>query len=612
MEQRKKPNFLIGFIKTIWHSLDILRRTVFNVLILFLLIGVLISLTQRESGLANNTALLLMPYGNVVEEFSADPVEVAISRMNDEQEQETRMRDMLRALKLAKKDKRISQLVIIPDMMWSIGPAKLLELKEAVEDFKTSGKPVFAYARGMDKHQLLLASLADETWLHPEGIVFLDGYSRYRSYYKEGLEKLGVDVHLFRVGTYKSAAEPFIRNDMSEAAREANMSWLGSLWQEYRQNIAELRNLDQDGLDVSLDEAISKLGENNGDFAQMALQQGLVDKLATHKEMRDYLSEKGGRDPSHHSFRQVHFTDYLAMNPEFNLPGDSIGIVVAQGTILNGEQPRGTVGGDSTSRLLRQARFDDNIKAVVLRVDSPGGSVFASEQIRQEVLALKDAGKPVVVSMSTLAASGGYWISMNADEIWAQPNTITGSIGIFGLLLNYPDTLAKIGVYTDGVGTNELSGALRPDRKFNDRVGELIQLNIEKGYRNFIQRVADARSMDYETVDSIAQGRVWSGKQAMEHGLVDKMGGLNDAISSAAEHAELDDGWKTVYIERPISGFEQFLLNLSGSAGLGDYLGKMVSRLPEPLNQAFSDLSMLSGSNRDPGHMYAHCFCELP
>lgn len=613
----KKPGFIVRAFKGLWNFLDVFRRTVVNLVFLFLLIIVLVAISQgSQTALPKEkTALVLAPKGMIVEEYSADPFERALNEVTDNQAPETRLRDLIRAVGIAKNDSKIDRLVLVPDDMWSGGPAQLKDLATAIDDFKASGKSVFTYAEGMSQGQYYFAALADEIWLNPEGFLMLEGFGRYRSYYKEGLDKLGVDVNLFKVGTYKSAAEPFIRNDMSEASREANLHWMGDLWDQYLQDTATRRGLDVEAINPDLETLNQALEVADGNFATMALNMGLVDKLGTRNEMRAYLSELGVQDEDHHSFRQVHFQDYLKQHPQLPASGDKIGVVVAQGAIMGGDQPPGTVGGDSTSRLLRKARYDDDVKVVVMRVDSPGGGVFASEQIRQEVLALKAAGKPVVVSMGTVAASGGYWISMNADEIWAQPNTITGSIGIFGLLLSYPETLKKIGIHTDGVGTTELAGALRADRPFNEKVGGLIQQNIDRGYRNFIGRVGEARNMSMEQVDSVAQGRVWSGLQAMEHGLVDKMGGLREAITSAAALAGLDDkAYQIRYIEPELDGFQQFLLDLSAKA-------LVAADLEIPLNVDFlpldrtqqmqRDLKMLMGSNKDPSGMYAHCLCTV-
>lgn len=612
-------NIIVRFFKAVWQGLDLLRRSILNLLLLLIIIVIISAVIQGgESALPReHTALVLAPQGRVVEQYSGSPADRVMAQMSDQPVEETRLRDILRAIRLAKTDDNIERIVIVPDHMTGIGPAQLNDIAQALDDFRESGKQVFAWGNAMSQGQYMLAVQADEIWLHPEGFLLLQGFARYRNYFKEGLDKLGVDVHLFKVGTFKSAAEPWIRNDMSEPARKANQYWMGDLWSQAVTTIAQRRKLDPAALNPDLDRMIAELKKADGNFATLALNLGLVDKLATREEMRQQLKTLGAPqdDDRQETFRQVFFMDYLKAHPRLPLPGDKIGIVVAQGAITGGDQPPGTVGGESTSRLLRNARYDDDIKAVVLRVDSPGGGVFASEQIREEVVRLKEAGKPVIVSMGTVAASGGYWISMNADEIWAQPNTITGSIGIFGLLMNYPETLGKLGIHTDGVATTELAGAFRPDLPFNDKFGELVQLNIERGYRNFIGKVAEARGKTPEEIDAIAQGRVWTGSQALDRGLVDKLGSLRDAVNAAVEKAGLgEDAYQITYVEPELSDFDRFIMDLTGQglALLGIQLPNPLADLPanrvEELRRA---LKLFMGPQRDPMGMYAHCLCTV-
>ncbi len=612
-------NLILRFFKAIWHGLDLLRRSIVNLVLLLIIILVISALIKGgETALTReHTALVLAPQGRIVEQYTGSPSDRLLAQLSDEPMQETRLRDILRAIRLAKEDDNIERIVIVPDHMSGIGPAQLNDIAQALDEFRESGKEIFAWGNAMTQGQYALAVQADEIWLHPEGFLLLQGFSRYRNYFSEGLDKLGVDVHLFKVGTYKSAAEPWIRNDMSEAAREANLYWMGDLWQQVVEMVAERRGLEPTALSPGLDEMIAQLKRADGNFATLALNLGLVDRLADRETMRRHLIAKGAPqdEERNETFRQVFFMDYLKRHPRLPLPGDKIGIVVAQGTIMGGDQPPGKIGGESTSRLLRQARYDDDIQAVVLRVDSPGGGVFASEQIREEVVRLKEAGKPVVVSMGTVAASGGYWISMNADRIFAQPNTITGSIGIFGLLLSYPDTLAKIGVHTDGVATTELAGAFRPDLPFNDKFGQLVQLNIERGYRNFIGKVAEARGKTPEEIDAIAQGRVWSGRQAMDRGLVDEMGSLRDAVHAAVELAGLgEESWQITYVEPELSDFDRFIMDLTGQAlaVLGVQLPNPLADLPLNRVQALRrDLQQFMGPARDPLGVYAHCLCTV-
>ncbi|MGE4359281.1 MAG: signal peptide peptidase SppA [Lysobacteraceae bacterium] len=443
---RSAPGPLLRFARAGWNAVNFTRRLVFNAIFLFIGLIVLVALFSGRPKLPERSALVIAPQGQVVEQFSADPFERALSKAINQPLPETQLRDLVRALEAAATDSRIERVVIRPDQMTGIGFAALEELARAVTEFRKSGKQLVAYADGMDQKQYYLAALADEVYLHPDGMVLLEGLSRYRAYYREALEdKLGVDVHLFRVGEYKSAAEPYILDAASPESREADLYWMNDLWRHFLADVARLRSLDADALQAGIDDFAARVESVAGDMGKLALEQKLVDGLVTQDQFRDLMVERGVEDTETHSFRQVSMDAYLGFvdreRPAFDAR-PKVAIVVAQGEIAAGDLPPGTVGGVSTSRLLRDAREDADVKAVVLRVDSPGGGVFPSEQIRREVELIRAAGKPVVVSMGNVAASGGYWISMNADAIYAQPSTITGSIGIFGLFMTIPDTLA--------------------------------------------------------------------------------------------------------------------------------------------------------------------------
>lgn len=614
MTQTPQPGAFSRLLRGLWLTVDGTRKVVLN-LIFFFLLFVVIAANMDDGAMIirSDTALILNPHGMVVEQYSTDATERAINRALDEEIPETRMRDLLQVIEKAASDDNISRLVISPDGMWGIGLSKLQELRAAIETFKASGKSVIAYSHGLGQHNYYLASLADEIWLHPEGLVFLDGYGVYRNFYKEGLDMLEVDVHLFRVGEYKSAAEPFVRNDMSEASKEANRYWLQGLWQDFLEDVSAQRDMTVDELAASVSEFSSRLDETGGDPAQVALQFGLVDKLATVDEFREHLIELGTPDDDNDSFRQISLENYLSvLNRQIaKTSTNKVAVVVAQGVITGGDQPSGTIGSESTTRLIRQARLDE-VSALVLRVDSPGGGVMPSELIRREIEVTRTAGIPVVVSMSTVAASGGYWISMSADEIWANPATITGSIGIFGMLTNIPRTLAKIGIHTDGVGTTELAGAFRPDRELSPKAGEIIQKIIDDGYQKFIHRVAESRGMTPEEIDRIARGRVWSGTQAYDRGLIDNLGGLNDAIAAAADLAGVGEDYRVTYVEPEPTAFERFLLGFSEQArGLLSPMGRdswLNTITRGPLD---TDLQLLLDQRKDRLGVYAYCFCSM-
>jgi len=618
---RSAPGPLLRFARAGWNAVNFTRRLVFNAIFLFIGLIVLVALFSGRPKLPERSALVIAPQGQVVEQFSADPFERALSKAINQPLPETQLRDLVRALEAAATDSRIERVVIRPDQMTGIGFAALEELARAVTEFRKSGKQLVAYADGMDQKQYYLAALADEVYLHPDGMVLLEGLSRYRAYYREALEdKLGVDVHLFRVGEYKSAAEPYILDAASPESREADLYWMNDLWRHFLADVARLRSLDADALQAGIDDFAARVESVAGDMGKLALEQKLVDGLVTQDQFRDLMVERGVEDTETHSFRQVSMDAYLGFvdreRPAFDAR-PKVAIVVAQGEIAAGDLPPGTVGGVSTSRLLRDAREDADVKAVVLRVDSPGGGVFPSEQIRREVELIRAAGKPVVVSMGNVAASGGYWISMNADAIYAQPTTITGSIGIFGLFMTIPDTLAKIGVHVDGVATTKIAGAFDPTRPMSVEVGKTIQAIIDQGYRQFIGKVAAARETTPEAIDQVARGRVWSGTQAEARGLVDELGGLHDAVAEAARRATLpSDGYRVQYVEKTLSPFEQALVNAGRSAtvrALMAQAGLPTLLLDAPGTRELGKTLRLLDSPPEGGRPFksvAHCFCE--
>ena len=497
----------------------------------------------KGSGVApvhERTTLVIAPEGRLVEQYTTDPLTRAVARaLGDTSAEEVQLRDLLRAIEAARDDKNIERVLLSLDNLQPAGMASTREVAQALGGLRASGKQVVAFGEGITQAQYLLAAQADEIYLDPMGGLMLEGLARYRQYFRTALQdKLGVDMHLFRVGEFKSAAEPYILDAASPEAKEADLYWMNDLWQRYLADIGAARKLDPAQLAAQIDALPEGIEAAGGDIARHALEMKLVDGLKTREELDQLLTERGLADEDdEHGFRSVSLGGYLAHLDGRRLPIDKrpqVAVVVAEGEITGGEQPAGSIGGVSTAALLRQVRDDEHVQAVVLRVDSPGGEVFASEQIRREVEQLKAAGKPVVVSMGDLAASGGYWISMNADRIYADPSTITGSIGIFGMFPNFTRTLDKIGVHTDGVSTTRIAGAFDVSRPLGPQVGRVVQAVIDKGYADFTGKVADARGKSVEQVDEVARGRVWSGSQAKERGLVDEMGNLGQAITDAA------------------------------------------------------------------------------
>lgn len=524
-----------------WRLLNNLRRAVLNLLFLLVLIVVLVAIFKEEGArVPDGCALLLSPAGVIVDQHSfIDPL---ASVLNSEGEiRETLLSDLIKAIDAAAKDSRIKVMVIQTDAMEHGGLSKMQELAPAIERFRKSGKPVIAVGDSFNQDQYWLATQADEIVLNPMGEVLVQGFGVYTNYFKQALDKLDVNFHIFRVGTYKSAVEPFMRDDMSAEVKQNHLTWLGSLWQQYKDGVAARRNIKPESLDTYANHMDAVLAASEGDAGKAALTAHLVDKLQTREQFNQALIEKVGVDEDG-LYQAIDFRDYLAANKHLPVMGkDKIGLIVARGVILDGEQHAGQVGGDTAATLLRQARLDDDVKAVVLRVDSEGGSAFAAEIIRQEVLELRAAGKPVVISMGSIAASGGYWIAANADEIWATPATITGSIGIFGAFPTLENSLAKLGVHTDGVGTTLVADAFRIDRPLSPAVASAIQSNINAGYKRFLGVVATGRNMQEADVDKVAQGQVWSGSDAKRIGLVDQLGGLDDAVHAAAKRAKLAD-----------------------------------------------------------------------
>ncbi len=609
-----KRGFIVGFFVGLWNLLNFTRRLVFNLIFLVLLIAFVLAL--RGGGghaLGERTALVLDPKGRIVEQYTSEPAQRALAGALGNKVHETQLRDIVRAIDAATEDKRIERIVLQPEQISAAGMSSLHEIGAALERFKASGKEVIAVANMMTQGQYLIAAHANQILLHPDGDLLLEGLGRYRTYYKEGLDKLGVDVSLIRVGEYKSAGEPYIRNDASPESKEADLFWMNGVWNDYLKEVASARKLQQDDISAQIENFATSIKATHGDLAKLALDNKLVDKLATRDEAEALLISKGVKEE--HSYRKIDFADYVGIVQRergFDTR-PQVAVVVAEGEILGGDQPAGTVGGSSTAKLIRSARENSKVKAVVLRVNSPGGEAFASELIRREVELTKKAGKPVIVSMGDVAASGGYWISMNGDQIFAEPTTITGSIGIFGLFMNIPNTLAKIGVHTDGVGTTSLAGALDPRRPLDSKIKEVIQAIIDKGYDSFITKVAAARGKKPDEINAIARGRVWSGAQAKERGLVDQLGGLREAATAAAKAANLGDNYQLRYVEKELSAWERFATAFSDDAlaRVGEAMlpASVRTLLAQP--EIEGQMKLLRALDGNKVGVFAYCFCEI-
>ena len=605
-------NGFVGFLKVIFRGFNLTRLVILNVVFFGLLLMLLVAAAPREAlVVAPDSVLVLEPRGVLVEQFSIDPVQRALAGLAGEVPRQVQLRDLLRGIDTAAGDDRITRLLLLPDQIEAQGFAALREVGAALDRFRATGKEVLVWSAGMQQAQYYLAAHADRILLDPEGGVTLLGLSSYRPYYKSLLDKLGVAVHLFRVGEYKSAAEPFILDQASEDSRQADAYWMGGLWNTLLDEVAALRKIDAQQLRADVEHLPDEVEAASGDLAQLALQQHLVDQLATRADLRALLAKDSADDDG--DFASVDFDAYVESLSPLSAGSSAVAVVVAEGEITAGKSAPGGIGGDTTAELIRAAREDDSVAALVLRVNSPGGAVYPAEQIRREVAMTRQAGKPVVVSMGDMAASGGYWISMNANTIFAEPNTITGSIGIFGMYLEVPQALDKIGVHVDGVGTTPWAGAFDMRRPLDPRVGRVVQSVIDKGYRDFVGRVAEARGTTFAEIDKVARGRVWSGEQALERGLVDKLGGLDDAIRQAGADAGLGDEFRVVYQERALGSMEKLLLRLGSGNGaamlqaVGVHLPAWLASIPD----ALPELAMLQ--NLQPGMpaSYAYCFCRV-
>ncbi|MEA3178126.1 MAG: protease [Gammaproteobacteria bacterium] len=602
----------------LWRGLDVLRKFLHLITLLVVFGFVFGALRVSLPTVPSKAALLVAPEGQLVEQMSGDPLGRAFEEARGQGRPETLLWDVVDSIRYAAKDKRIAVLAIDLEKFDGAGQPTLEEFAKAIREFRATGKKVVAFGTQLTQERYYIAAQADEIYLDPLGFVLLDGYGRYRMFFKEALDKLGVDVNVFRVGAFKSAVEAYTRTDMSPEDKEESLAYLNALWTNYQTTMTRARKLPSDAIATYVNTLSKTVPAAGGNAAQVALKAGLVTGVKSRQDVERRLIDLVGQDESDGSFQNVHEQDYVRIaHADKKLHGDGkkhVGVIVASGEILDGDQPPGTVGGDTTARLIRQARLDKDVAAVVLRVDSPGGSVLASEHIYREIQALRAAGKPVVVSMGDLAASGGYYISAPADEIWASPATLTGSIGIFAIIPTVDRTLGKVGVNVDGVGTNPLASQMRLDRPLGAEARALLQAEIERGYEVFLERVSTGRKKTREQIDSIAQGRVWAGVDAKRLGLVDGLGSFEDATKAAAHRAKLTD-YEVEFMEPELSWAQELVLQMktravkalvSTSVGKSlNPLGQVAQRL-DPLTRQVELLSKFS----EPNHVYAYCFCS--
>ncbi|MFL2553949.1 MAG: signal peptide peptidase SppA [Candidatus Rariloculaceae bacterium] len=612
---------IIGLFWTLWGVLDGLRKVLSLTFLLGLVIFVLAAVEPDNAAVPQNVALVLTPKGALVEQLSGDPIDRAIAKARGLQQQEVLVKDLIDTIHVAKDDDRIALLVLDLEGLSGGGLSKLQDIADEIILFKASGKKVIAFGDGFTRSQYYLAAHADEIYMHPMGFVYIDGYSRYMPYYRTAIENLSIDFNVWTVGEYKSFVEPITRDGMSDDDREAASEYLGALWNAYQADVTAARGLNGSALQRYADNAVELLKEANGDSARMALDYGLVDELLAQDEINARLKALVGgneEDANADNFSSIGHDFYLRAIQRNGMElaaENSVGVIVASGVILDGSQAPGTIGGDSTAALIRRATNNDQVDALVLRVDSSGGSAFASEVVLRELEVFQESGRPLVVSMGSVAASGGYWISMSANEIWASPTTLTGSIGIGATLPTFQRSLNRLGINVDGTGTTAIAGQLNPMRELGPELVSIIGQSIQHGYDQFVSKVARHRDKSVEAIDEVARGRVWIATDAQDHGLIDHLGNLGDAIASAAELAGLEnDQYEVIYLEKRLEFTERIALQLAISfSPLIDVLGLDVTfpfefqQLVGALVEPFKMLDRLN----DPRDIYAYCFCDV-
>ena len=605
-----------AFFRWIGKFLSTTRSFLGNLLFLLVIVIILATfLSEKKPPIIHNAALILSLSGDIVEEkHITNPISELLGELSQTKQtpDETLFQDVLDSIHHAATDSQIKCILLNLHDLGKVGLDQMQTIGEALNEFKKSGKKVIAAEDHYQQKAYYLASFASEIYLNPMGAVYLHGFGSYPLFFREALEKLRINYHVFRVGTYKSAVEPILRDSMSDESKEQMQGVLTSMWSIFTTDITRQRALPADAIDQYANNIPAKLGASEGSTARLALDSKLVDGLKSREEIREYLAKQTAADPDQ-GFSQVPLNEYVrtitrSYQPQLVAPVNTIGIIIAEGMILDGEQPVGAIGGDTLAAMIRKARLDTAIKAVVLRVNSGGGSVFASEIIRQEILELKKAGKPLVVSMGSTAASGGYWIAANADEIWASAATITGSIGIFAAIPTFENSLASMGIHSDGVGTTQLSSGLNVSRPLAQPLEEAVQMTLDHGYQQFLSLVATGRDMKMEQVETVAQGRVFHGKEAQQLGLVDKIGTLAEAIESAADRAKIKD-YSASYIEKPRTLRDEML---------GFFKGEIITALlrqtiSQPLAQQIihqtAPLRELLLFN-DPAGLYAHSLIQ--
>lgn len=608
-----RPGVIRRFFGFLWNTVDFTRRLVLNLLFLAIIAAIIFAwMHDGRPTLRDNTALVLDIKGPIVEQYTGAAGEAALAQVLFERERETQLRDVLAALDAAAKDDRIARVLVLLDDFEGAGLATLREVAAALERVKAAGKQVVAWGTLFDQRRYFIAAHANEVYLHPHGGVLLRGFGGYRTYYRDAFERVGVTVNVFKVGRYKSFAEPFTQNEPSPEALQDEMALLHDLWGQFTAQIEQARRLPERSIARLIDELPRRLAAVEGDSARLAVAEKLVDGLKTRDELRAYMIERGAMDSANRTFRQIALAPYVALQPEPS--GDAVGVVVAQGDVIEGDAPQGFIGGRSTSELIRRARDSDRIKALVLRIDSPGGTSLAPELIRRELELTRKAGKPVIVSFGDAAASAGYWMALAADQIFADAATVTGSIGVFAIVPSIDKAMEKLSLHTGGAATTWLAGATDLRRPLDPRAAEVLQIGVTQRYHAFVNLAAVARKLPLERMNELAQGRVWSGRQAQANQLVDTLGGFKDALAAAAAQAKLGEDFRVVFVEREARSIDWLLGLIFGeSSGMSGWLQRAgLDLMPTRLlgKDLERDLLWLKAAVREPLAPIAHCLCR--
>lgn len=588
-----------NLLQTLWkitkyagRFLTIFRNTILNTVFLFVLIIFLITVfksdKEKETAqqIPENSILRVSIVGSIVEQRPfPEPLQKILNNLNDSKEQVTFLQDVLDAVNYAAEDPKIGAILLNTQKMSAAGLNQLQSIGEALHNFRSSGRQVIAAADSYSQGEYFLASHADRILLNPMGSVDIRGMARHSLYFKDALDKLKITYNVFKAGSYKSAIEPFTRNSMSVRDKQQSYAWLSALWSDYSSKVTKNRNLALNALDIYTSDIDKKLQEVHGDTAQLAHTTGLVDALATRQAINDHMHSLTGL-PKERKINYIQMQEYLDLQNRprsYTQKTGEIGVIIAEGMILDGRQQRNQIGAENLIKLIAEARNNPKVEALVLRLNSGGGSAFASELIRQELLQFKASGKKLIVSMGTIAASGGYWIAADADQIWASSSTLTGSIGVFGALPTFDKSLASLGVYSDGVATTPLAQGAPFIQPLTPTIRSILQQTVEHTYSSFLNIVTEGRGIEAEQVAHLAQGKVYDGEKAKSIGLIDELGDLTQAIE--AVKTMIGNKEATAFYIQPKSSIQQQLMKMFGSIRYslltllaGEELGSLVHK----------------------------------